>query len=261
MGGYAKRLTLGEGLATLAAVSLMAAVAPPSLQALRARLAPVICANNLRTCHQAWNVYGRQYGVWMAPWDQANMLADDSYPYDQHWPYTMNVYAAGYALPEGEDVYEPTLGGWWSPEGRGSTSGVPIAAPLKCPTLRMRPVANSWWKPWTSYSYAIMGGHVEAEGGVDYAIGDYPLPDAMTHPATTVLLHDAVLPYPESSDWSAWSRFYGVYPGATELIPTDPHDGKSNYLFCDGYVELLAVEALNETMWMSRWVPDEPAGP
>ncbi|MFW6154637.1 MAG: H-X9-DG-CTERM domain-containing protein [Planctomycetota bacterium] len=253
-----KRMTLGRGLSVLGAVSLMAAVAPPGLQALRDRLGRVVCANNLQTCHQAWNVYARQFdGVWMAPWDQANMLADDSYPYDQQWPYTMTVYVMGYALPDGEDVYEPTLGGWWSPDGRGSHDRK-VAPPLKCPALSVRPVTNPWWKPWTSYSYAIMGGHVEAEGGVDYAIDDYPLPDAMTHPATTVLLHDAVLPYPESSDWSAWSSFHGSYPGSTGLIPTDPHDGKSNYLMCDGHVDLLAVEDLDETMWMSRWVPEAP---
>jgi len=30
------------------------------------------------------------------------------------------------------------------------------------------------------------------------------------------------------------------------------------YEFRDGHVDLLAVEALNETMWMSRWVPQDP---
>ncbi|NLF29764.1 MAG: hypothetical protein GX591_02615 [Planctomycetes bacterium] len=257
MGAPAKHLTLGQAVAVLAAVSLMAAVAPPSLQALRTRLQPVMCANNLRTCGQAWNVYGQQYGVWMAPWDNVNDDGD-GYPYDTQWPYTMNVYASGHAIPNGTDVYDH---GWWTPEGRGAVDGVPKAASLKCPTLGMRPVPNPWWPPWTSYSYAIMGGHMTDEGQVAYAIDDYPVPDQMTHPATTVLLHDAALPYPESSDWSAWSRFTGIYPGVTELIPTDPHDGKSNCLFCDGHVELLAFEALNETMWQSRWVPQPPAVP
>jgi len=243
-------------LAALAAVSLMAAVAPPSLQQLRTRMQPVTCANNLRACHQAWNVYGDQYGgVWIAPWHQGDP-DNNTTSWDEQWPYTMVLYVMGYALPDGEDVYEP-YEGYWGPEGRHGWpptgfDGIEDAPQLKCPTLaRWRPT-NDWWHEVTSYSYAIMSGHTGLDDQVTYSISDYPIPDEMTHPATTVLLHDIG---GNSYGTNAWT----VYSPDT-LILIDPHDGKSNYLMCDGHVELLAREALDETMWMSRWVPDEPTG-
>ncbi|MFW6154635.1 MAG: H-X9-DG-CTERM domain-containing protein [Planctomycetota bacterium] len=233
MNASMKRLTLGQGLAALTAVSLMAVVAPPSLQRLRTRLQPVTCANNLRTCHQAWSVYGRQFGgVWIAPWDRYI-----TYPsYLSQWPYTMTVYVQGGSVPE-------------DPIDRYSGS-----VQLHCPTLKTMPPTNPWWQTFTTYSYATMGGHVDANTGqVWYAIDDYPVPDQMTHPASTILLHDIGGTTTEGGT-NAWT--YGL----DNLVTTDPHDGKSNYLMCDGHVDLLAVEDLDETMWMSRWVPEEPAG-
>ncbi|MFW6154636.1 MAG: H-X9-DG-CTERM domain-containing protein [Planctomycetota bacterium] len=257
MNASMKRLTLGQGLAALTAVSVMAVAAPPSLHQLRTRLQPVTCANNLRACHQAWNVYAAQYGgVWMAPWD--NTLSGDSNApsWTREWPYTMSVYVTGYALPDSENVYEP-YEGWWGPDGRHGlppTGGESVedAPQLQCPTLAMRPPTNAWWHHITNYSYAIMGGHVDINTGqVGYTIRDYPVPNEMTHPATTVLLHDIGGTAAEGAT-NAWTRYDGNF------FTIDPHDGKSNYLMCDGHVHLLAVEALNETMWMSRWVPETP---
>ncbi len=261
-------LTLGRGLAVLGACALMAAVAPPSLQQLRKRLQPVTCANNLRACHQAWNVYGDQYGgVWMAPWMNLSGNLPDGFPssaiWTLEWPYTMVLYVSGHALPPNEMVWMPANwpdvgmpGGWWGPDGRhgqpptGSDS-VEEAPQLQCPTLATRPPTNPWWHNLTNYSYAIMGGHTVLDDQVTYSISDYPVPDEMTHPATTVLLHDIGGTATEGAT-NAWTHY------SDNLITTDPHDGKSNYLFCDGHVDLLAREALDETMWMSRWVGEDP---
>jgi len=168
----------------------------------------------------------------------------------------MSVYAEGYSLPDGEGVNYP--GGWWTPEGRVGLFDRMTARQLQCPTLAMKPPTNPWWHEMTNYSYAIMGGRVGIDGQVTYSYNDYPVPDQMTHPATTVLLHDLGGSVQESGTnaWTWWSR-----NGGLSIFVLDPHDGKSNYLFCDGHVELLAFEALNETMWQSRWVPQPPTEP
>ncbi|NLF30463.1 MAG: hypothetical protein GX591_06205 [Planctomycetes bacterium] len=250
------RLTLGRAAAALGACALLAVTVPPSLEQLRTRLQPVTCANNLRACHQAWNVYGQQYGgKWIAPWDRFGSDGDD-FSYDQQWPFVMNIYAAGYSIPDGMDAYnpfDPTQPGWYRVEGQRV-----YATALQCPTLATRPPTNPWWHDWTNYSYAVMGGHERSDGAIVYSIDDYPVPDQMTHPATTVLLHDLGGLLTEGGDTQAWTTYLHPSTGQLLLFTTDPHGGKSNYLMCDGHVDLLAVEALNETMWMSRWVPQDP---
>ncbi|MFW6154633.1 MAG: H-X9-DG-CTERM domain-containing protein [Planctomycetota bacterium] len=245
-----ERLTLGRGVAALGACALLATIVPPSLEQLRTRLQPVTCANNLRACHQAWTVYGNHYGgVWMAPWDQYGDRDDDAYSIDQQWPFVMNLYVAGEIIPDGMDAYNPghpTHPGWYTVDGQRVR-----AKALQCPTLATQPPTNPWWGEWTNYSYAIMGCTEGYDGNLVYSISAYPVPGLMTHPATTVLLHDIGGIPAEGGNTQVWTR----YP---DMFTTDPHDGKSNYLFCDGHVELLAVEALDETMWMSRWVPEHP---
>jgi len=154
-----------------------------------------------------------------------------------------------FTLPDGEDVY---VGGWWSPSRRGSVENLPRAAALQCPTLAMGPETNPWWYHFTTYSYAVMGGREGIDGQVTYRADDYPVPDQMTHPSTTVQLHDL-----GGSGYEGGTNAWTYY---VNLFTLDPHDGRSNYLMCDGHVDLLAFEALNETMWQSRWVPSGPAG-
>ena len=255
MNASLKRMTLGQGLAALAAVSLMAAVAPPSLRQLRTRLQPITCANNLRACHQAWSVYGRQYGVWMAPWDRPYPGTplhewESSSATWRQWPYTMGVYAAGFSIPDGEAVNYPD--GWYTPDGRVfGLDNIMKAIQLQCPTLAMRPPTDPWWHDLTTYSYAVIGCKMQLDGSMIYNMDYYPVPDLMTHPATTVLLHDIGGSMNEGGT-NAWTRY------GPSFFTIDPHDGKSNYLMCDGHVELLAREALNETMWQSRWVGEDP---
>jgi len=257
------RLTLGNLIAAVAACGLMAAVLPPSLAQLKQRMEPVTCANNLRVCYQGWNVYGSDYNnVWMAPWDRMNSWLDywgnpTSTTWQSEWPYTMVHFVTGGGFPEGETVYLPGHpdGPWYGPDGRHgwppSYCGSPDEAPqLQCATSVAKGMANNpIWYNCLSYTYAIMGGRLINDTW-RYDAGSYPMPELMTHPSTTVLLHDlgGILSegYP-----NAWSTYDGY--------PTDPHSGTSNYVMCDGHVEALTPQQTTPEMWQSMWTPDPPA--
>jgi len=253
--------SLSNLIAAGVACGLMAAFIPPSLQQLRRRMEPVICANNLRVCHQGWNVYGSDYdGVWMAPWDRRNPWPGlSSNLWVMEYPYTMVHFVTGGGIPLGETVWmagDPN-GPWWGPDGRHgwppSYCTSPEDAPqMQCQTSVARGIENNpIWYDVTGYSYAIMGG-VEIAGRIRYSSNDYPVPDLMTHPSTTILLHDlgGILTEGRPNAWSIYDGF-----------PTDPHAGRSNYVFCDGHVELLATDQLNERMWQSLWMPDPDPQP
>jgi prepilin-type processing-associated H-X9-DG protein len=252
------RLTLGNLLAAVAACGLMAVIVPASLVKLKQHMEPVTCANNLRVCHQGWNVYSSDYdGVWMAPWDRENTWPGVEYSWVQQWPYTMVHFVTGGGIPLGETVYMAGAygGEWYGPDGRHGYPPEYCNDPLDAPQLQCATTAAEgndlnviWWRA-TSYSYAIMGGRL-IEGTWRYDMRYYPKPGLMTHPASTLLLMDlsGIIgePYP-----AAWCICDGWY--------TDPHDGTSNYLMCDGHVERLADEQANCQMWESLWTPDPPA--
>jgi prepilin-type processing-associated H-X9-DG protein len=246
--------SLPQLIAATAACGLMVAFIPPSLEQLRVRMQPVTCANNLRVSHQGWNVYGSDYdGVWMAPWDRNRDRMWPGATYQQQYPYTMVHFVTGGGIPLGETVWMSGVG-WYGPDGRHGyppeyCSSPQDAPQLQCPTIVAGgPDLNPLWYSVTSYSYAIMGWGQEQPGmAFGYNAAGYPTPDLMTHPSTTLLLMDLSVMLGQDLP-NAWSVYVS--------LPTDPHSGKSNYVFCDGHVEMLFYDQVNEQMWESLWTPD-----
>jgi len=223
---------------------LLAASGQPDI--IRQRAA---CRNRLHAAYVGFLYYADQYATWMAPWDQhtpAGIPADRADVLQ--WPYTMSYYVEGSSLPAEEAAY--TAKGWYNPQG-SRLADHPFAGPrravaLQCPTLAARGAQwNPRWNDFTGYSYAVIGWHRESrdEPWV-YTEQDYPKPDLLTHPATTVLLMDIVQP-PDGGDPVAWTAY--------ERTPSDPHGGESNYLLTDGHSESLEPKDITPVYWQSLW--------
>jgi prepilin-type processing-associated H-X9-DG protein len=207
----------------------------------------IVCANRQKGVYAGFVYYSSDYdGVYIAPWDRTRpSWVPASHEYATQWPYTMAHYVTGGGIPTGETVYDPRSGGWYSESGRQSTPGFagPNAAPqLHCPVLVPRgPSFNPAWYDFTSYSYGVIGAK-DVGGRWVYGPECYPIPDLMTHHATTVQLMDIATP-PGAPAPHAWVGF-----GRT---PSDPHMGQSNYLFVDGHIETMDSRALKPEMWES----------
>jgi len=215
----------------------------------RERARSIVCANRQKGALSGFVYYGSDFsGVYIAPWDRTHpSWVPASHEYASQWPYTMVHYVTGGGIPYGETIYDPRAGGWYSDSGRQSTpefAGPNEAPQLQCPVLVKRgPSFNPAWYDFTSYSYGVMGAK-RVGGGWAYGPECYPMPDLMTHPATTVHLMDMATPA-GASDPHAWVEF--------NRTPSDPHGGQSNYVFVDGHLEMLKPASLTPEMWESMW--------
>jgi len=246
--------TLIELLVVVAIIALLVSILLPSLGRAKDLVQTIVCANRHKATFAGFVYYGSDFNsVYMAPWDRRNPwpgLTGDLW--QMQYPYTMVHYVRGGGLPGGETVWmagDPN-GPWYSEDGRHGYPPEYCSSPeeskkMQCSVMPARgPAANPVWYNVTSLSYFIMGG--ERTGGAwRYDANCYPKPDVMTHQATTGLMMCLSGILTEGRP-NAWCTFEGY--------PSDPHLGKSNYVFCDGHVDTLSVSQTNEYMWESMWV-------
>ena len=242
--------TLIELLVVVAIIALLVSILLPSLGKAKDLAMTMVCAARHQGAFKGWAYYGNQYGVWLAPWDQAAWGTpfrdwESSNDTPRQWPYVMGTYVAGYNIPDGEAINYPN--GWFSPQGRvGGPYNAMKAKQLQCAVMENRPATNPWWLDWTTMSYFIMGARRNATtGGWDYAIRFYPKPEMMTHASTTgLLMCQAGNSASGTNCWVSYNQ---------NFFAMDPHGGESNVTFSDGHTQTMSHSELYETMWLSMW--------
>ena len=245
-----KGFTLIELLVVVAIIALLVSILLPSLGRAKDLAQSIVCAHRDKDCYLGWTFYGNDFsGVWMATWDRNAPWASGT-DWPSQYPYTMVHYVTGGGIPLGQAVYEPGHpdGPWYSEDGRHgwppTFRGPDEAVQLQCPVVSaMGQAVNPIWYNYTSISYFIMAGRQVGDTWI-YNSNGYPKLDLMTHPTSTGLLMCLSGILTEGGP-NAWC----VYDG----YPLDPHMEKSNYIFCDGHLELLSLSGTNEAMWQSMW--------
>ena len=260
------RFSLSNLLALGLCAGLLGAAAVPGLADLRQRMRSTLCANNLRACVQAWNVYAAvNADAWMHHWDrsqQATATVGGNNGYLQS-PFTMWYYVKG-EIPPGPAYMNGQ--GWWNyvEQRYGVSNGsynwnynkVPNNPQFHCPEM-LGDSRFVYFEGVTAYSmpvYMKNYGTLESPQWSHYKDQDYfyPRTALFTHPATTLMIHDMVF-YPTGGMLYPWSA------AGFELI--GQHAGRSNVSFCDGHVASTAETSLGAAFgeWAFRPYDAPPA--
>ena len=231
----ASAFTLVELLVVISVIAVLLALLAPSLEKAIAAAEAAVCGSNQRNMHQAFYWYQEDYRrTWIAPWDFNNLQGTNGSglpippsgagstlgSWQYQWPYVM----AWYAMP----------GKGKAPIPPGGSSNPNITTPrsagiMYCPTLLAG--GRTWFNgsKITTWAYGMIA--------PPYNLLGYPKVARFTHPSETVHLQDLAWVSPgngvkQEPMPNGWAN--------NNSIPTDPHLGKSSYVFADGHVERLS---------------------
>jgi len=257
-----RAFTLVELLVVIGIIAILIAILLPVLSRVKRHAATVKCASNLRQLAIGWGMYAESSKGWSVPARLPEI------------PGSRNLYDIGMGL-----TYRPR---WYEVLG-AQTRAFAFHDPLPA-DINDRQVENELYicpavPEWTNcrnfsygYNFQFLGNERLKERGKGFI--NYPVPISRIRTGETVLAADSMgtaAGHPPkrrhaylldgSADLNAWANHgytidpprltadsdYGTHNhriASGRSAPDPRHNGKANVAFCDGHVELMALQDL-----------------